>query len=281
MASVTAPPGLPLLRDQVTSVWHHRRLIGALMVIGLLAGIAWAAVQPTAYAATASVTLAPVPKYVLPTGVGLVPPEVTIDTDAQLLYSPVVLQAVGAALGTPADSAMEHLAVSASPNTHVLHVTATASTAVAAAAAANAAVDGLARARRNSLGSLRLDQLRLLRLWTAGQEKLLAQAQSRRVVILDNEDLFAGVLSLQTSLRELEEARAAPVRVIDPAAPPKRAVRSNSEVPIVSGLMLGALLGLLGAAVLDRVAQSRRSTIRLARVPATVLLRPTALTNRG
>jgi hypothetical protein len=85
--------------------------------------------------------------------------------------------------------------------------------------------------------------MRLLRLWTAGQEKLLAQTQGSGVVIPDADDLFATVLELQTSLGELEEARSSPVTVIDPAVPPRRTVRSNSEVPVTSGVMLGAVKG--------------------------------------
>ena len=278
---MSTPRELPLLSDHVRFVWRHRVLVGVLAVIGVVVGSAWAATQETAYAATASVALTPVPKYVLPTGVGLLPPEVSIDTDAQLLNSPEVLDGVGAALGVPADAAMQQLAVTATANSRVLHVTVRASSPDAAAAAANAAIDGLARARRDSLGSLRLDQLRLLRLWTAGQEKLLAQAQSRRVVIPDTEDLFATVLDLQTSLRELEEARARPVTVLDRAVPPSRSVRSNVEVPLVSGLMLGALLGCLVAAAREHDHAHRRRRAGTAALATFVHLRPSVQTSQG
>ncbi len=228
------------------------KVIGALMAVGLLVGLGWSSLQPTTYSSTASVALSPVPKYVLPTGVGLAPPEVSIDTDAQLLHSPQVLEVVGAALGTPADAAREHLSVTASPNSHVLHVTVTATSAPAAAQAANDAVDALVQVRRNTLGSLRLDQLRLLRLWLGGQEDLLAREQSGGVVIPAADDLFVQILELRNGLQELEEARLIPAEVVDPARVPTVPDYSNSEVPITSGAMIGLLAGCLLGARRDR-----------------------------
>lgn len=281
MAHVSSRGELPLWSDQLRFLRVHRALICALAVTGLLLGFAWSTTQPTVYAATSSVVLTPVPKYVLPTGVGLVPPEVSIDTDAQLLYSPVVLDKVADALGIDPGSAMDHLAVTATANSHALHITATASSPELAATAANAAVEGLTRVRRDTLGSLRLDQVRLLRLWTTDQEDLLAQAPGVGAVIPAVDDLFAQVLELQTSLDELEEARATPVQVIDPATPPRRAVRSNIEVPLVSGLMLGALLGCLTGAARERRAVSVLSTRGSSTRASSHLLRPTALTTSG
>ncbi len=252
MAVVTRPSGLPLWSDPLRSVWSHRVLICALGMIGLVAGYGWSMTQPTTYAATSSVVLTPVPKYVLPTGVGVAPPEVSIDTDAQLLNSPIVLDRVANALDSRSGSAMEHLSVTASANSRVLHVTATADSPEQAAAAANAAVDGLTRVRRRTLGSLRLDQVRLLRLWTTDQEDLLSEAKGVGAVIPAADDLFTQVVELRTALTELEEARVTPVQVINPAKPPRQPVRSNIEVPLVSGAMLAALIGCLIGVALDR-----------------------------
>jgi uncharacterized protein involved in exopolysaccharide biosynthesis len=193
-----------------------------------------------------------VPKYVLPTGDGLAPPEVSIDTDAQLLDSPEVLGAVADALGTDTAVARESLSVTASPNSHVLHVSVKASSAAAAAAAADAAASELVRVRRNALGALRPDQLRLLRLWVAGQEDELAKEQSQRLVIPASDERFAQILALRTGLQELEEARLNPAEVIDPAEPATRPDYANREVPLVSGAMLGLLCGCLLGARADR-----------------------------
>lgn len=282
MAHVTERPTLPLWSDQLRFVRVHALLLGSLGVVGLLLGLAWSATQPTSYAATSSVVLTPVPKYVLPTGEGVLPPQVSIDTDAQLLHSPVVLRRVATALGTGSAAAMDHLSVTATANSDALHVTATAASPELAAAAANAAVDGLAQVRRDTLGSLRLDQLRLLRLWTTDQEGVLARAQGVGAIIPASDELFAHVLELRTSLRELEEARALPVQVVDAAVPPQRPVRANVEVPLVSGLMLGALVGCLIGAGLDRraVATSTHSSRRATPRPS-LALRLTPPTTSG
>jgi uncharacterized protein involved in exopolysaccharide biosynthesis len=253
MDVLTSPPGLPLWSDYTRFARRHAVVIAALMVVGLLAGIAWALQQPSTYSATTSIALQPVPKYVTPSTTELVAPEVTIDTDAQLLQSPKVLGAIGAALGTDADVAAEHLSVSASPNTHVLHVTIKASSRDRAAAAANAAVAALIQVRRDSLGALRQDQLRQLQLLVITQERELAKQQATELVIPATDDLFAQTQELRAGLDELEEARREPAVVVQPATPPRQADYANAEVPAVSGAMLGLLVGCLVGAGRDRL----------------------------
>ncbi len=252
MGDLTEPGRLPLWSDYPRFVLRHRVAIGTFMALGLLVGLAWSLVQPTTYSSTASVALAPVPKYVVATGVGLAPPEVTIDTDAQLLNSPEVLKVVAGALGSDAVVAREHLSVTASPNTHVLHVTVTASAPQVAAKAADGAAAALVQVRREALGALRLDQLRLMRLWVGGQEDLLAKEQSRRLVIPAYDDFFAQVVELRSGLQELEEARLAPAEVLNPALPASRHDYPNTEVPLTSGAMVGLLAGCLLGAGQDR-----------------------------
>jgi uncharacterized protein involved in exopolysaccharide biosynthesis len=252
MAVLRRGAELPLWSDHTAFVRRHRLRIVALMVLGLLVGLTWSLTQTGTWTSTASISLAPVPKYVLPTGAGLAPPEVSIDTDAQLLGSPEVLGAVADVLGVDTGAARDSLSVTASPNSHVLHVGVTAPSAPAASEAANAAAAALVRVRRNALGSLRPDQLRLLRLWVAGQEDLLAQEQRDRLVLPATDEDFALVAELRTGLQELEEARISPAEVIDPAVPAPRPDYANREVPLVSGAMLGLLAGCLLGALIDR-----------------------------
>ncbi|WP_457205719.1 hypothetical protein [Nocardioides sp. P5_C9_2] len=281
MAVLTEPPGLPLLSDHARFAWRHRAVIGALMALGLLAGLAWSLVQPTSYSSTASVALAPVPKYVLPTGIGVVPPAVSIDTDAQLLYSPAVLGAVARVLGTDEDVAFQHMSVTASPTSRVLHLAVTASSRTTAAEAANAAVSALVQVRRDSLGALRADQLRLLRLWTAGQEDLLAQAQGTQAVIPADDDVVAQVIALREGLQELEEARLSPAEVVDPATPATLPDASNAQVPLTSGAMLGLLAGCLIGVRRDRRRLAVASTQNLRPRTHPVGPVPAALTTQG
>ncbi len=267
MADLTRSAGLPLLSDYPRFVRRHRAVIGLLTAFGGLLGIVWAIAQPPSFSATASVVLVPVPVYVTPSTGGLLPPEVSIDTDAQLLRAPRVLGAIGDAVGTDAQAAQDHLTVTAAPNSHVLHVTVSASSAEVAARAADAAVATFVDVRRAALGALASNQLRQLRLFVTDQEDLLAREQGRRLVIAGNDELFAQTLDLRAGLEELEQARREPARVVRPAVPATTADHANAEVPITSGAMLGLLTGLLLGAGRDR-----------ARPPD---VRSTAVSNRG
>jgi uncharacterized protein involved in exopolysaccharide biosynthesis len=260
MGVVTDRPGLPLWSDYLGFVRRHAVAIGVLTVVGLAAGIAWSLQQPASFSATTSVALAPVPKYVVPSTTELVAPEVTVDTDAQLLQSPQVLDAIATALGTDPDVASEHLSVTAAPNSHVLNVTVEASSPERAATAANAAVAALIEVRRDVLGSLREDQLRQLRLLIATQERVLARQQAIRLVVPATDDLFAQVFELREELEELEEAGRQPAEVVRPAEPPRTKDYANTEVPLTSGLMLGLLAGCLLGAGRDLARQHTRST---------------------
>jgi uncharacterized protein involved in exopolysaccharide biosynthesis len=252
MADVTSRPGLPLWSDYTAFARRHARSIGALMLVGLLVGFAWSLPRPSSYSATASVALTPVPKYLTPSTSELVAPAVTIDTDAQLLQSPQVLGAVADVLGTSPAAAGEHVSVSASPNSHVLHVTVRSRSPELAAAAADAAVSSLITLRREVLGSLQLEQLRQLQALLTVKEEELAKEQANRLIIPATDELFGEVVALRTALDELEEARREPARVVQPAQPPTRTDYPNTEVPVVSGLMLGLLAGCLLGAGRDR-----------------------------
>jgi uncharacterized protein involved in exopolysaccharide biosynthesis len=229
-----------------------RALCLALVALGLLAGLAWSLAQPPTYSATASVALAPVPVYATSSTTELAPPAVSIDTDAQLLRSPRVLRASGDALGVDAAAASEHLRVTATPSSSVLHVTLTAASAQEAADAANAAVAAFVDERREALGALRLDQLRQLRLLISTREGLLAQEQRRRLVIPARDDMFDELLQLRTGLRELEEAREQPASVLQPARPPGDADYANAEVPTTSAAMAGLIAACLWGVARDR-----------------------------
>jgi len=262
--ALTEPRGLPLWSDYPAFVRRRYRPIALLTALGLLVGIALFWTRPVTYSATASAVLTPVPKYLTPSTTTLVPPPVTIDTDAQLLHSPQVLRAVAGAVGGSIDAADDHLSVTASPNSDVLHVSVWAHSPGAAAAAANAAVAALSGVRRSSLGPLRLAQVRELRMLIDYQEQALAKEQAQQVVVPAYGGLAADVLQLRTDLLDLEAARAHPLDVIDAAAPPRHSDYPNAEVPIVSGAMVGLLCGCLAGAAQDR---SRRVARHLAGLP--------------
>lgn len=252
MGVLTHRPGLPLWSDYTRFARRHQARLAVLTGLGMLAGLAWSLMQPATYSATASVVLAPVPVYVTSSTAELVAPPVSIDTDAQLLRSPEVLGAVGDVLGRDPEIVSENLLVTASPSTSVLHVTVSAGSPAAAADAANAAIDRFVDVRREALGALRRSQLRQLRLLLSEHEDLLAREQGRRLVIPFRDELYAQLVSLRTSLEELEAARRLPAEVVRPAEAPKNADYANAEVPITSGAMLGLVAGCLLGAGRDR-----------------------------
>jgi uncharacterized protein involved in exopolysaccharide biosynthesis len=243
--------------------------------LGLLAGFAWSLQQPSTYSATASVALNPVPKYVTDPTTELVPPEVSIDTDAQLLRSPRVLGAIGAVLDRDPEEASAHLSVTASPLSHVLHVTVRARSGQLAAKAANAAVAAFIDVRRSTLPAFQQDQLSQLRFYISNQERLLAKQQARRVVIPARDDLFAQLTQLRASLEELEAAYRNPADPLSPAVAPQRADYPNTEVPLMSGAMLGLLGACLVGAARDRARLLSRPLSSRLRTPFDDLPDPT------
>lgn len=251
MGDLSTRPGLPALSDYSRFLRRHRVLVICLVGIGLLAGLALSMRQPATYSATTSIALTPVPKYVTTPG-ELLPPEVTIDTDAQLLSSPEVVGAVAGQLGIDPVGVEKRLSVTASANSHVLHVTVESRSRTRAAAAANAAAVALIDVRRASLGALRDDQLNKVRIMLADYEEQLAAAQRRRLVVPETDELFTSVLTFRQALDELEEARDQPAEVLRPAEPPQRKDYANTEIPLTSGPMLGLLVGCLLGAARDR-----------------------------
>lgn len=254
MAAVNAPAGLPLWSDHVRFVRRHQVAISALVCLGALAGLVWSLGQETSYSATASVVLVPVPMYVTASTTEIAPPEVSIDTDVQLLHSPRVLTAIADVIGTDPDQVGEHLSVTASPNSHVLHITVSARSPRAAADAADAAVVALVNVRRDALGALQLDQLAQLRLLISRQQEMLRDDR----VVAAYDDVSAHVLQLNAGLQELQDARRRPADAVDPAEPPRHTDRANTEVPVTSGAMTGLLCGCLLGATRDRRGRSSR-----------------------
>jgi uncharacterized protein involved in exopolysaccharide biosynthesis len=222
------------------------------MAIGLLVGYFWSLSQPSTFSATTSVALEPVPMYVTPSTTELVAPEVSVDTDALLIGSPRVLAAVAAVVHEDPATVADQVTITASPNSHVLHITVSADTAPHAAEAADAAAAALEGVRRRTLGAIRIDQLRQLRLFATDQEQLLAKEQATSVLIPADNPLFAQILQLQADLETLEDARRDPLRVTTAAATPRHADYANTEVPLTSGAMVGLLCGCLLGAGRDR-----------------------------
>ena len=252
MDSVIGVDPLPLASDYTRFARRHLRAIAAASMVGTLAGLALSLGQTNTFSATASVALRPVPVYVMSSVSELAPPPVSIDTDAQLLRSTPVLAAVGHQLGTDPALTEQHMSVTASANTSILHVTVSAPDPGAAARAADAAAYALVDVRRTTLGAITHEQIRQLRFQVIAQEGQLAREQTRRLVVPASDDLFTTLLELRTRLTELKDARRVPAEVITPAPARGVADYANTEVPMTSGAALGLLLGCLVGVVRDK-----------------------------
>jgi len=251
MGSVTRVAGLPLLSDYAAFARRHAKWLAVFVGVGLAAGLIWSARQPATYSATVSIAMTPVPKYVtVPSE--LLPPEVTVDTDAQLLRSPAVVDAIATELGVDPSTVEKRVAVTASANSHVLHVTVESGSPERSAAAANAAAGALIEVRGEALGALHDSQLNLIRVMLDSTEAQISRTMNRRLVNPETDELYLELFALRRALDELEAAQATPAEVIRVAEPPKRPDYANTEVPLASGLMLGLLVGCLVGAVRDR-----------------------------
>jgi uncharacterized protein involved in exopolysaccharide biosynthesis len=82
----------------------------------------------------------------------------------------------------------------------------------------------------------------------------------RTAVLSSDNTLYAEVADLQNRVQELADAREHPATVISPAAVPRHRDYANTEVPVVSGAMLGLLLAWGLGLALDRSGQRRRVT---------------------
>jgi uncharacterized protein involved in exopolysaccharide biosynthesis len=251
MDDLSTPTGLPTVTVYSRFLRRHRVLLLCLVTLGLLSGLVWSVRQPATYSATTSIAFVQVPKYVTTPG-ELLSPAVTVDTDAQLLSSPEVVDAIAHQLGIDPGAVEPRVSVTASANSHVLHVTVESRSRTRAAAAANAGAAALIGVRRASLGALQDEQLNLVRIMLADHEERLARAQRRRLVVPATDELFTSVLTLRQAVDELESARDRPAEVLRSAEPPKSKDYANTEVPVTSGPMVGLLVGCLLGAARDR-----------------------------
>jgi hypothetical protein len=246
-----ADEALPTIDTYRRFARRHRSLIASAMAIGLVLGGIWAWLQPTTYSATASVVLSPVPSYVSATTSQRPPPEVTIDTDAQLVAAGPVVDAVAAAADEDVATVTDRLVVTATPLSRVLHISYTDDSAEDAASAATAAAEALVDVRSAALGALRADQAQLLGLHARELQDRLT-SRRRPVAMLPGDDLLSDIGLLRSRLTELEKLRTTPAVVSQRATPPLSPDSSNPEVPLTSGAMLGLLVAVAIAANRDR-----------------------------
>ena len=235
----------------LASLWPCRRYVALGAVIGLLLGVIVYALTVPIYTASVTIELSEVSDQVDINPAGGQQGMVTQDTDAQIVRSDAVVQAVAAATGAPPGYVRQALGVSARPLSRVLDIRYTDVSEEAAldgAAAAGSAF--LAERDRIVIAPIRvylndiLTSTEPLDRSAAGQQR--SSAVDREIT---RDRAFRELLRLPTSGIQLQEA--AMTAAND---------RGDIEVPLTSGVMLGALLG-LGAGMV------RIGTLRLPYVP--------------
>jgi len=231
-------------------------LLGTIITVGVLL------ISPHSYRGTADVVLT-----VPPLIVGDVDPSerpMSIDTDAQLAGSAAVLQAAAERTGFPggAEALGESLQLTARPNAYALRVRVSSDDRAKAMAAAEAICEELLTVREKALAT-RLESQRVL----LGQQAELISAQlATPLFISDREQLEDQLADLQVSLAELEAQTPYPGFVTGPASG-SRGGRPGLQVTLASGTMLGALVGIGLAALIESVRSARREERRRRALP--------------
>lgn len=231
--------------DPVVAAMRSRRgwlLVGLGAVVGALVGMVWLFATPKTYAATVALELTSVAPQVNITSVGARPDPLTIDTDAQIAKSDAVLDAVMRTGSTDMTHVRNSLEISARPLTRVMTITYSASSATEAIKGASAAAAAFLTERE----SLIVEPVRKYLQSVESQDAQIPGAgRSPSQPAPDLWELearhqaaLASAIRLQGSGEILEAAR------ITTAGE-----RGDAEVPVVTGTVLGALLGLVVAVI--------------------------------
>lgn len=244
------------------------------IVCGALAGLAVGLLitvsTPVTYRSTA-IVLAPTEPRFLTVDVGLGterPRPVTQDTDAALVRSAAVRTAADERLpGPPLTTDQIHVTVPTS--TRALHISVSSTDPVAARRGAQVLAEEYTRVRNEHFTtrrdrsaqvlSDRRDSLRdeLTRLRTAATG-LAADSPARPAVRQRRADLAGHIVALDRATARLLTPSGTPAVIVRAAQPPRRPSRSNAEVPPISGLAGGALLGIGWARLWPRLSANTR-----------------------
>lgn len=249
---MTAPARRTRTRDDIPLADHVRRLglIWRPVALGALAGAAIGLLNvvatPPVYRSTTSVLVADAPTF-LADRANANPKRFSMDTEAQRVMSARILDSVARAVGDPAP--VDHLAVTATPNTKILRITYRSRGEGAAARGAERAAAAYLRARSQALETRRDDrveamnqELRTLndRLDATAASGAAASAQRVRRVAISRR-----IADRQAEIRAVEATSVYPGEIVR-RRESYPGQRHNKSVPVTGGLALG---GLLGAAV--------------------------------
>lgn len=238
-------------------------LAGAVLGLAVGAGLYWT--TPAQFRSTTVVELPQTAAAVDLSRLGRRAQPVTADTEAQILGSDQVVDAVARASGDPKRWVRESVTVTARPSTRILEITYTSRTPASATRGADAAVDAFLDVRDRLIVAPVEDYL------SAVGERTDAPARSD---VLATDDRAGSAEFRVEGWREraVQELLALPGPgvVLERARPTSSAYRGDAEVPMASGACLGALLGLGVGLGRTRLRSQRRTPVR----PAVPVVRP-------
>lgn len=254
------------LQRMVRDVWAARRVYAAAVAIGILvAGVAVAR-QPQQSVARTSVLLAPSPVYLTTAIVkaSALPRDITIDTEAALVFSAAARDAAASGPAGADDALTDRIRVTAAPRTRVLNIDVRSTDPRRAEAESRSLTERYLELRRDYLEKRR-DQM------LEGLRDRLAQMDLSAGGTDDAEEVSADVRA-----REREAIDSAINNLILTSTTAGEVVRANSAVEVRKpmGVLVasGIILGIAAAAVLSvlapRVVQAvSRPGLRRRRLP--------------
>lgn len=222
-------------------------LIGVLVTIGILL------ISPLSYHGTANVVLSAMPAATEdPASTGR---SLAIDIDAQIASSSNVLRRAAAQTAFPggAEALSRSLRLTALPNAHALVVRVSSGDRAQAMAAARAVSLELLKVRGKTLDT----RLRAHRIALRLQIAMLTARLEAPLLDEQREPITQALSDLQLRLGELKAQGSSPGFLTGPPAG-SRGGRPGLQADLASGAMLGALVGIGLAALLEAVRSARR-----------------------
>jgi capsular polysaccharide biosynthesis protein len=238
-------------------------------VIGLVGAFGYVTVAPKAYTATAVVSVTPTAadQTNAVAGSRTAGATVNLDTEAQVVQSTTVASIAGKAMHSPltAWALAKQVNVTVPPNSSILNISCTASTPTGAATCANAFAKAYLQNRSQSAANYVNQQLAKL------QQKVnaLNQAQAALSTKINTLPKNSPIRAADVAQKKTDQAQGAKLTqeyattsglaaqtnggsVITPATPPGKPSSPKKLLVLPSGLIVGLLIGLVVAFLVDR-----------------------------
>jgi capsular polysaccharide biosynthesis protein len=231
---------LPMVAGYFATLRSHLGAVVALALVGMLAGGFLAHLKQPEFKASTFILLPDVPTYVDLSPEPPAPGRTTIDTTSMLVFSTPVYEAVSNATGIAEAKVADDLSVSAYPLSRVLIVTFTARTKDEAIAGANEAADAVSAERASLLPGAQTTQAEEL---AQKLSRLLDRSRERvRPFSPQTQELNNQRLQVEDAI---DAGQTADGRVVNRAdSLSVRRVKQHSELQVVTGMMIGLLVGI-------------------------------------